>query len=68
MSGNRGYGGDCYAGRVIPDQRSDDARGLLMESARSLGLLGEQHSQSSLSHTRARADTHTVLLSSYSDD
>lgn len=58
MSGNRGYGGDCYAGRVIPDQRCDDARGLLMESARSLGLLGEQHSQYSL-----RAQTHTLLLS-----
>jgi hypothetical protein len=22
MSGGRGYGGDCYAGRVVPDQRS----------------------------------------------
>ena len=42
MSGGRGYGGDCYAGRVVPDQRSDDARGVLMESARALGILGEQ--------------------------
>ena len=45
MSGGRGYGGDCYAGKVIPDQRSDDARGLLMESARSLGILGEHYSR-----------------------
>ena len=42
MSGGRGYGGDCYAGRVVPDQRSDDARGLLMEAGRSLGLLGSK--------------------------
>ena len=42
MSGGRGYGGDCYAGRIVPDQRSDDARGLLMEAGRSLGLIGSK--------------------------
>ena len=52
MSGGRGYGGDCYAGRVIPDQRADDARGLLMESARSLGILGEQIERLSLFRCR----------------
>ena len=45
ISGGRGYGGDCYAGRVVPDQRSDDARCLMMEAARSLGMLGSKACQ-----------------------
>lgn len=40
LGGGRGYGGDIYGGRAVADQRSDDARSVLMESARSLGILG----------------------------
>ena len=53
-SGGRGYGGDTYSGKVIPDQRSDDARGLLMEAGRSLGLLGSKAVALDLKHLSVR--------------
>jgi hypothetical protein len=45
IQGNRGYGGDVYGGRVLADQRTDDARGLLAETGRSLGLVGARASE-----------------------
>ena len=39
LNGNRGYDGLVYSGEVMPHAEADDARSVLAEGARSLGLL-----------------------------